>query len=202
MLKKLKRAHKISQTSENLNVPPGQYVTEKFPILTFGSVPKVDINNWHLRFFGIGVKEVTMNWNELMNLQKITVTSPFHCVTQWSRLKNKWTGVPFAEIVKYVGLKSEARYVMVHCFGGYTTNLSLDVLLMDDVLLAYELDGQLLSSEHGGPMRLVVPSRYGWKSAKWVNGLEFMSKDYPGFWEQRGYNMRGDPLKEERFSDS
>ena len=202
MLKKLRCVQKTTRISENPNVPPGQYVTEKFPILTFGFIPQIDINNWHVRVFGAVVEEVIMDWNKFMSLRKITVTSPFHCVTQWSRLRNMWTGVPFSDIVKYVGLKSEARYVMVHCFGGYTTNLSLDVLLADDVLLAYELDGQLLSSEHGGPMRLVVPNRYGWKSAKWVNGLEFMHKDSPGFWEQRGYNMRGDPLKEERFSDS
>ena len=201
-MKSLRRVQKNARTPEKSIVPPGQYVTEKFPILTFGPIPEIDMNKWQLRAFGLVAEEVIMDWNEFMSLLKITINRPFHCVTQWSRLRNMWTGVPFSEIVKCIRLKPEARYAMVHCFGGYTTNLSLDVLLASDVLLAYELDGQPLSLEHGGPIRLVVPNRYGWKSAKWVKGLEFMHKDSPGFWEERGYSMHGDPLKEERFSVS
>ena len=123
----------------------------------------------------------------------------FHCVTQWSRLNNLWVGVQFVEVLKQVKPKPEARYIMVHCYGGYTTNLPLDVLKEDDVLFAHQHEGKPLEEAHGGPLRLVVPSRYGWKSAKWVNGLEFMAKDKPGFWEERGYHMNGDPWKEERF---
>ena len=114
-------------------------------------------------------------------------------------MENTWEGVLFNDLMRLVRPMPEARFVMVHCYGGYTTNLGMDVLQDDDVLLAYRHDGEPLTVDHGGPLRLVVPKRYGWKSAKWVNGLELMAKDAPGFWEARGYHMNGDPLKEERF---
>ena len=130
------------------------------------------------------------------------MNADFHCVTQWSRLDNTWAGVPLEGVMQPAKPKPEAKHVMVHCYGGYTTNLALGVLQDDDVLFAYEHDGAPLAAEHGGPLRLVVPKRYGWKSAKWVSGLELMAEDAPGFWEQRGYHMEGDPLKEQRFRDS
>ena len=199
MLKKLGRRLTIKQDQEGLDVPPGQYVTEKFPVLTFGPTPEIDLKTWRFRVFGLVEEEVTLDWDQLMSLDKTTVDAAFHCVTQWSRLENTWEGVASTEVTKLARPKPEARYVMAHCYGGYTTNLPLDVLLDDDVLLAYRHDGEPLSPEHGGPLRLVVPKRYGWKSAKWVNGLEFMARDAPGFWEARGYNMNADPSKEERF---
>lgn len=201
MLKKLGRVQKVRQDQEGLDVPPGQFVTEKFPVLTYGSTPRIDLKEWRFRIFGLVEEEVTLDWEQFTGLGKVTVEAPFHCVTQWSRLHNTWEGVPFKEVMKLVRLKPEARYVMVHCYGGYTTNLALDVVQDDDVLFAYKHDGAPLSPEHGGPVRLVVPKRYGWKSAKWANGLEFMGEDAPGFWEARGYHMNGDPLKEERFWD-
>ena len=202
MLKKLGKITKIKQDQEGLSVPPGQYVTEKFPVLTFGPTPKIDLDTWRFKAFGLVEEELALDWEQFTSLDKITVDAEFHCVTQWSRLENTWEGVAFDKLMKLIKPKPEARYVMVHCYGGYTTNLALDVLQDDDVLFAYRHDGAPLPPEHGGPLRLVVPKRYGWKSAKWVNGLELMANDAAGFWEDRGYHMEGDPLKEQRFWDS
>jgi len=199
MLGKLGRTQTIKQDQKGLEVPPGQFVTEKFPVLTFGAAPKVELETWQFKFSGLVEKELTLTWEEFMSLEKVTLDAEFHCVTQWSRLQNTWEGVAFNEVMKLIKLKPEAKYVMAHCYGGYSTNLSLDVATDDDVLFAYNHDGKPLSRDHGGPLRLVVPKRYGWKSAKWVNGLEFMAEDEPGFWEIRGYHMKGDPWKEERF---
>ena len=199
MLRKLGRTQTIKQDQKGLEVPPGQFLTEKFPVLTFGSAPKIDLETWQFKVSGLVEKELTLTWEEFMGLEKITLDAEFHCVTQWSRLQNTWEGIAFNEVMKLLKLKPEAKYVMAHCYGGYSTNLALDVVTDDDVLFAYKHDGELLSRDHGGPLRLVVPKRYGWKSAKWVNGLEFMAEDEPGFWEVRGYHMRGDPWKEERF---
>ena len=144
-------------------------------------------------------REVELDWEQFGSLDWTTITADFHCVTQWSSLDNTWEGVAFNELMKIVRPKPQARFVMVHCYGGYTTNLALDVLQDGDVLFAHRHDGAPLPAEHGGPLRLVVPKRYGWKSAKWINGIELMAQDRPGFWEQRGYNNEGDPWKEERF---
>ena len=201
MLKKLGKTQTISQDQEGLEVPPGQYVTEKFPVLSFGPTPNIDLKTWQFRVFGLVDEEITLNWQEFTGLKKATVDAPFHCVTQWSRLENSWEGVAFTDVMGLIKPKSEAKFVMVHCYGGYTTNVPLEVLTDDDVLFAYRHDGEPLAPEHGGPLRLVVPKRYGWKSAKWVNGLEFMAADAAGFWEVRGYHMNGDPVKEERFRE-
>ncbi|MBM3943892.1 MAG: sulfite oxidase-like oxidoreductase [SAR202 cluster bacterium] len=201
MLKKLGRVTQIEQDQRTQPAPPGQYITQKFPVLTFGATPRIDLKDWRFRAFGLVGKEITLDWQQFTALPKLTLDAEFHCVTQWSRLQNTWEGVPFREILKLVTPKPEAKFVMAHCYGGYTTNVALDVLDDDDVLLAYKHDGEDLSAEHGGPMRLVVPKRYGWKSAKWVNGLEFLAQDAPGFWEARGYHMEGDPWKEQRFWD-
>ena len=201
MLKKLGRVTKIKQDQTGLNVPPGQYATEKFPVLTFGPTPDVDLDTWQFKVFGLVDKEVVLDWQQFTDLPKVTVDAEFHCVTQWSRLENTWEGVAFNELMKLVTPKPDATHVMAHCYGGYTTNLALDVLRDDDVLFAYRHDGAPLEREHGGPLRLVVPKRYGWKSAKWVNGLEFLAEDAAGFWEARGYHMEGDPWKEQRFWD-
>ncbi len=199
MLRKIGRLTKISQEQEGLNVPPGQYMTEKFPVLTYGATPKIDLESWKFRVFGLVAKEVVFTWEEFMALPQVAVTRDFHCVTQWSRRDNLWEGVSFREVMQRLQPKLEAQYVMAYCYGGYTTNLPLAVLMEEDVLFAHRHEGRPLEPEHGGPLRLVVPSRYGWKSAKWVNGLEFLAEDRPGFWEQLGYHYNGDPWKEERF---
>ena len=201
MLKKLDRKRETGRATIGQKIPPGQYVTDKFPVLTYGPVPAIDLDSWRFKVFGLVEEEIALDWKRFTGLTRVTVDAELHCVTQWSRLQNTWEGVAFTELMKLVHPKPEARYVMVHCYGGYTTNLALDVLQDDDVLFAYRHDGVPLSPEHGGPLRLVVPKRYAWKSAKWVNGLEFMGEDAPGFWESAGYHMEGDPLKEQRYRD-
>ncbi len=179
-------------------VPPGQFLSNKFPVLTYGSTPKVDLATWTIRVFGLVEQEVELTWEQFKALQWTTVTADFHCVTQWSSLDNTWEGATLSSLVSLAGVQPQARFVMAHCFGGYTTNLPLD-LALDEGLLAHKQNGQELGEGHGWPLRLIIPSRYGWKSAKWVNGIEFMAEDAPGFWEQRGYNNNADPWKEERF---
>ena len=180
-------------------VPPGQFVSRKFPVLTYGSNPQVDLDSWRLRLSGLVKEELDLNWEQFKALPWSTVGADFHCVTQWSSLDNVWEGVLFSELVRLAKPKPDARYIMAHCYGGYTTNLPLEAIMESDGILAHKLDGQELSSDHGWPLRLVVPNRYGWKSAKWLNGIEFMDQDKPGFWELRGYNNNADPWKEERF---
>ena len=199
MLRKIGRLRTRGGEQTDRDVPPGQFVTPKFPVLTFGPTPKIDLEAWAFRVFGLVEEEIELDWRRFTGLERVTVDAEFHCVTQWSRLENTWEGVAFEELMKLVRPKADARFVMVHCYGGYSTNLALDVLDDGDVLFAYRHDGEPLASEHGGPLRLVVPKRYGWKSAKWVSGLELMAQDAPGFWEQRGYHMEGDPWKEQRF---
>ena len=201
MLKKMGKDTRIKQ-EQDTPVPPGQYVTEKFPVLTYGSVPIIDLDKWRLKMFGQVKQEVVLDWPQFMSLQKVTVHAEFHCVTQWSNLHNIWEGVLVKKVMELAKPLPNAQFVMVHCIGGYTTNLALDVLTDDDALFAYRRDGTLLSRDHGGPLRLVVPKRYGWKSAKWVSGLEFLAEDCAGFWEERGYHMEADPWKEQRFCEN
>jgi DMSO/TMAO reductase YedYZ molybdopterin-dependent catalytic subunit len=202
MLKKLGKIAKTRRDGPGRPLPPGQYATEKFPVMTFGGTPEIDLQTWRFRVFGLVEEEITLDWRQFTSLGKVTIDAEFHCVTQWSRLDNTWEGVPFADVMRQAKPRPDARYVMVHCYGGYTTNLALDVLQDDEVMFAYRHDGAPLPREHGGPLRLIVPKRYGWKSAKWANGLEFMVEDAPGFWEARGYHMEGDPLEEQRFWES
>ena len=199
MLNKLGRITRVRQKRVQPDTPPGQFVTDKFPVLTFGPTPRIDLATWQFRVSGLVDEELTLSWQEFNDLPQVTLDAEFHCVTQWSKLQNTWQGVLFTDLMDLVSPKQEAKFVMAHCYGGYTTNVALDVLLDDDVLFAHSHDGEPLTPQHGGPMRLVVPKRYGWKSAKWVNGIEFMAEDAPGFWEMRGYHMEGDPWKEDRF---
>ena len=179
-------------------VPPGQFLSNKFPVLTYGSTPKVDLDTWEFRVFGLVEQEVELTWDQFTKLTWTTVTADFHCVTQWSSLDNTWEGVTFPDLMALAQPKPEAKFVMAHCFGGYTTNLPLEVA-MEEGLLVHKQDGEPLGEGHGWPLRLIIPSRYGWKSAKWLNGIELIAEDAPGFWEQRGYNNNADPWKEERF---
>ena len=179
-------------------VPPGQFVTTKFPVLTYGPEPKVDINTWTIRVFGLVEQEITLDWQQFAALPWQVLDADFHCVTQWSALDQTWEGVAVSDLLEQAGVSPEAKFVMAHCFGDYTTNLPLDIAL-DEGFLAHKQGGQPIGKSHGWPLRLIVPSLYGWKSAKWVNEIELMAEDSPGFWEQRGYHNNGDPWKEERF---
>jgi DMSO/TMAO reductase YedYZ molybdopterin-dependent catalytic subunit len=182
-------------------IPPGQTLTAKWPVLTYGVTPQVDRSRWTFRCFGLVEQEVTWTWAELLALPRARITSDVHCVTRWSKLDNEWEGVPIREIMSRVRLKPEATYVMVHADPDYTTNLAVADLVQDDVLLALRHGGRDLEPDHGGPCRLVVPRLYFWKSAKWVRAFEFLDVNAPGFWEQNGYHMHADPWKEERYSD-
>ena len=180
-------------------IPPGQYLTEKFPVLTFGATPRVNVASWRLRVLGEVASPLQLTWDEFLSLPTVTVHTDIHCVTRWSKLDTVWEGVPFSEIVKLVKPNPNARFVMQYAEGDYTTNLPLKELMQENVLLAYRYGGQPLEPDHGGPLRMVVPHLYFWKSAKWLTGLEFMTEDRPGFWERYGYHNHGDPWKEERF---
>lgn len=181
-------------------VPPGQVVTKKFPVLHYGSVPNYKgLKGWDFRVWGLVENPVTLTWQELTALPQKEVTTDIHCVTRWSKLDTMWTGVSFREIVNLVRPRENANYVLAHAESDFTANIPLDVLMDDDVLLAYNFDGKPLEPDHGYPLRLLVPKRYFWKSAKWLRGLEFMAEDKPGFWEDAGYHMNGDPWKEERY---
>jgi DMSO/TMAO reductase YedYZ molybdopterin-dependent catalytic subunit len=180
-------------------LPPGQVATAKWPVLTFGSTPRVDLARWSFRIFGLVRTERLWTWDELGRLPRVEVVSDVHCVTRWSRFDNRWEGVRPRDLLAEAGPLPSAGYVMVHGDPDYTTNLPLASLLDDDVVLAFRHDGQPLAPDHGGPVRLVVPRLYFWKSAKWVRGFELMATDRPGFWESNGYHMRGDPWREERL---
>lgn len=180
-------------------VPPGQFVTKKLLVLSYGPTPKIELEGWRLRVFGLVEKELELDWEQFKALPWSTVDADFHCVTQWSALDNSWEGVLLSELLGLVQPKPESKYIMAHCYGGYTTNVPLDAMQEGEFILANKRNGDELSPDHGWPVRLIVPSRYGWKSAKWLNGIEFMAEDRPGFWEERGYSNNADPWKEERF---
>lgn len=182
-------------------VPPGQTITENLPVLHYGAVPKIDVSKWKFTISGLVEKERRLSYKDFMSLPKVKVLSDVHCVTGWSVLDNLWEGVSTGVIPKLVKLLPKAKFVVVHSVGGFTTNLSLGDFFEQDVLFAVKHNGKPLKPEHGYPVRLVVPRLYFWKSAKWVVGVEFVAEDRPGFWETRGYHNRGDPWKEERYSD-
>ena len=180
-------------------LPPGQDATEKFPVLTYGQTPRVSKDEWRFAVWGLVEHEKDWLWNEFMALPQTKLNADFHCVTHWSRFDDEWEGVLFKDLVQHVRLRQEAKYVMQHAYGGYTTNLPLRWMLEEDVLFAHTLNGEPLPAEHGGPMRVFTPRRYAWKGAKWIRGLEFLAQDKPGFWELNGYSNTADPWKEERF---
>ena len=182
-------------------VPPGQYVTEKFPVLHYGSVPHTDLTKWDFKVFGEVANAFTFRWDEFKLMPRKQVHTDIHCVTRWTKLDTDFEGVPIQHLLELAQLKPTAKFVVAHCEQGYTTNLPLEILADDDVLLADTFDGKPLEAEHGWPLRLFVPRRYFWKSAKWIRGLEFVAQDRLGFWERYGYNNSADPWKEERFSE-
>jgi DMSO/TMAO reductase YedYZ molybdopterin-dependent catalytic subunit len=179
-------------------VPPGQYLTERFPVLTVGPNPKYDLASWDLAVFGQVEREVTLSWDELNALPQHDVTLDIHCVTRWSKLDTTWTGVRVKEVLDLTGVKPSGTHLMAYSDGGYTTNVPLDAVLDDEALLAHSYDGEPLEPDHGAPLRLIVPRRYFWKSAKFLRKLEVMSEDRMGFWELNGYHNDADPWREER----
>ncbi|MFH0860710.1 MAG: sulfite oxidase-like oxidoreductase [Candidatus Altiarchaeota archaeon] len=192
---------KSPDTLRGNRIPPGQRVTDQWPVLHSGSVQKIDSDKWVFRIEGLVDKERELDYKEFMALPKVKVLSDIHCVTTWSKLDNLWEGVSSRTLKDLVTIEPEAGYVIAKAAGDFTTNLSMDDFFQEDVLFATKYDGKDLTPEHGGPARLVVPRLYFWKSAKWVTGVEFTAEDKPGFWESRGYHNRGDPWKEERYSD-
>jgi DMSO/TMAO reductase YedYZ molybdopterin-dependent catalytic subunit len=180
-------------------VPPGQHLAKGFPVLTYGEVPQITIENWQLRVWGLA-EEKTFTWNDLMAMPQSDFTADFHCVTTWSKLDVQWTGVKVTDFVQFLSVDPKAVHIMEHCYGGYTTNISLEDFLRPENFFAHTLFGEPLPAEHGGPLRLVVPHLYAWKSAKWLNGLEFLPQMELGFWERNGYHHRGEPWAEERYS--
>jgi len=181
-------------------LPPGQSLTLKWPVLHAGSVPRFDATRWDFTVSGLVDKSVRLTWDEFSRLPQKVVIADMHCVTRWSRFDNRWEGVPVADALRLAGVRPEARFALVHAEQGYSANIPLDDLLRPESLLALRHDGEPLTAEHGYPLRLVVPHLYAWKSVKWVRGIELLAKDEPGFWEQNGYNMYGDPWKEQRYS--
>ena len=180
-------------------IPPGQYYTDKWPVLQAGSVPRVDLAAWDFRVFGLVKEPVRLSFDELVALDTQEQESDIHCVTRWTKLDMPWKGVPMRTLLDKVQPLDSVRHVIAHAEQGYTANLPIEVIQADDVMLAYEAEGQPLTPEHGYPLRLLVPSRYFWKSAKWLRGLEFSDTDKPGFWEGYGYHNEADPWQEERY---
>jgi DMSO/TMAO reductase YedYZ molybdopterin-dependent catalytic subunit len=181
-------------------VPPGQTLTDKFPVLSYGPTPRFNSEKWDFRVVGLIAAPLYFNYQQFRELPQSKLVADFHCVTTWSRLDNAWEGVAVRDLMAMVKLAPSVAHVVIHCDGGYTTNLPLDAFLDDDVVLAHRHDGRDLEPDHGWPLRLVVPKLYAWKSAKWVRAIEFTDQDRRGFWEVRGYHNHADPWKEERYS--
>jgi DMSO/TMAO reductase YedYZ molybdopterin-dependent catalytic subunit len=179
-------------------VPPGQYVTNDFPVLAAGPTPHTPLPDWDFTILGAVDQPISWTWDELRSLPTETATVDIHCVTKWSKLDTSWTGVSLDRLLEPV--ETGAAYVLAFCDGGYTTNLPLEDLTGGKAWIAYEYGGETLDPEHGGPARLLVPHLYFWKSAKWVRGLELRDYDEPGFWETYGYHNYGDPWKEQRYA--
>lgn len=184
------------------SIPPGQHVTDGFPVLHVGDVPAFDRAAWRLRIFGSCRNAFELTYDELIALPAAQWNGDIHCVTRWSKRNTHWKGVLFRDIASRAAVSSTATHVLQHADNAYTTNLPLQVMFGDDCLVAYEFEGAPLEPVHGGPVRMLVPSRYFWKSAKWLRGIEFLNEDHPGFWEMRGYHNDGDPWKEERYADA
>ncbi len=180
-------------------LPPGQYFTEKWPVLHAGGVPKTDLATWDLRIFGEVATEVRLSWDELLAVPASENVQDIHCVTRWSRFDTSFRGVHWRELAKLAEPTAAARFVVAHAEQGFTANVPLASLEDAHALLAYEADGEPLTVEHGWPLRLVIPGKYFWKSAKWLRAIELRATDQPGFWERYGYHNDADPWKEERY---
>jgi DMSO/TMAO reductase YedYZ molybdopterin-dependent catalytic subunit len=181
-------------------LPPGQYLTEKWPVLHAGDIPDVDLATWDFQASGEVESPIRLSWEELDELPKIEVTQDIHCVTRWSRFDTTFRGVPWSAVAELVRPKPSARFAIAHAEQGYTANVPASFLDQEGAMLATHADGEPLAPEHGWPLRLVVPGKYFWKSAKWLRGIELSATDNPGFWERYGYHNDADPWKEERYA--
>lgn len=180
-------------------LPPGQRLVENWPVLDLGIQPHVPREDWRLTVTGLVEQEVTLDWEALLAEPQVEMVSDIHCVTQWSRYDNRWQGVSTRHLAQMVKPAAEAQYVLLSSYDGYTTNLRIEDFLDEDCLLAHTHDDEPISREHGGPVRLVVPRYYFWKSPKWLKRIAFAAEDKPGFWEERGYHNIGDPWLEQRY---
>ena len=187
--------------NSNIRVPAGQKQVNNFPVLDMGIKPNMNTADWRLRVFGLVENELDLDWAAYKALPQITDISDFHCVTRWSQLDMDWQGARARDVLALAMPLSNAKFVTLHGYDGYTTNLPLEALLDDDVLIAHSVLGQTLTKDHGGPVRMVVPKRYAWKGAKWLKAIELHEHDKRGFWEVRGYHNEADPFLEQRFSD-
>jgi DMSO/TMAO reductase YedYZ molybdopterin-dependent catalytic subunit len=188
-----------SDAGHTRRLPPGQRKVVDWPVLDLGVVPSLSTGDWHFSADGVVERPVKWSWDEFLAQPQVTVRCDIHCVTAWSRFDNAFTGVPLLHLLDVVCPTAEARFVMLRSYDGYTTNLPLEFIADDDVLLAHSWQGAPITREHGGPMRLILPKLYLWKSAKWLRHITFTDRDAPGYWERRGYHMQGDPWKEERY---
>ncbi|QRM53943.1 sulfite oxidase-like oxidoreductase [Sinorhizobium sp. BG8] len=191
---------RVSRPEEE-RLPPGQHLVKNWPVLDLGQQPVVRKESWRLDVAGEVENPVSFSWRAFEALPSTSKLSDIHCVTTWSRYDNRWDGVSIHDLLDLVMPKPHASHVMLTCYDGYTTNLPLADFAVEDAILATHWEGEALTAEHGGPVRVVVPHLYFWKSAKWINRIEFMTGDRAGFWERNGYHMRGDPWAEERYSD-
>ena len=187
------------EPSQSDRVPPGQYLAKGFPVLSYGETPQVGKDQWLLKVWGL-VEEKSFDWSDLMNLPQQDFTADFHCVTRWSKLDVTWTGIKLTDFLDALNIDPKATHVLQHCYGGYTTNLSLEDFARPENFLAHTLEGEPIPPDHGGLLRSVIPHLYAWKSAKWINGIEFLDHDEAGFWERNGYHMRGEPWAEQRYA--
>ena len=196
---KRNRKDLIAEGIDPDRVPPGQYLTDRFPVLHAGVVPKIDLDEWDFKVTGLVSKEATWTWDDVKAMPTEKLHADIHCVTKWSKLDTDWEGVPVAHIWDQVGADSAATHVLVNAYHGFTANLPIEDFLREGNLFAHTYGGEPLEFDHGYPMRLVVPHLYFWKSVKWVRGFTVLFEDEPGFWERNGYHMYGDPFKEQRF---
>lgn len=186
--------------TDDARLPPGQHRTDDWPVLDLGERPDIAPDAWQLQLFGAIARPTIWRWTDLMAQPQTDAVSDIHCVTSWSRYDNQWQGVSTIDLLEAVFPLPATRFVLLHSSDGYTTNLTLDDFAAEGAMLVHAWSGKPLAREHGGPVRLVVPHLYFWKSAKWINRIEFRTQDSPGFWEVRGYHNRGDPWREQRYS--
>ena len=181
--------------------PPGQILTKVYPVLSASDIPDIDLSTYRFRVFGEVENRLELSWEELMSRPRIRKIIDIDCVTHWSRIGDEWEGISMKALLDEARPRQGAKFVMEHSsYVGYTTNIPIAYAEKDDAVLAVNFNGRPLEPKHGGPIRAVIPGLYFWKSAKWIDGIELMNEDKPGFWEQRGYNMHGDPWNEERYS--
>lgn len=196
-----KKGNVPGKVGSNVRVPAGQTQVTNFPVLDIGTKPEIPLEKWQLNVFGLVEKQLVLDWSAFQALAHITDVSDFHCVTRWSQLDMDWQGVRVRDVLAMAMPLDDAHFVTMHGYDGYTTNLPLDALLDDDVLIAHSVLGEPLTREHGGPVRMVVPKRYAWKGTKWLKAIELHKHDKRGFWEVRGYHNDAFPFEEQRFSE-